>query len=522
MKRFVAISFLSITTVAVAMGAAQPQFTIGKDTTVIDGPIKADGTIDYIPAINALLGKDVKNEDNAAIPLLLAHSIVSKDGKIDPRSRQQLEALHATIPEKVDELQFLSSYVARKNGTEDTFDLEESVRLADLEDRLVFRPWKAQEQPLAAEWMMASAEGLKRVEDASRRSKFYVPFCVPTEKSVIGLDDAAINAEPFMSIMMPTRMLLARAQMRAGAGDLNDSLADVRAARNIGRLTDQEHVNLIHLQTLAVELNAMRACAGMAASELLTRQQLNALRQEILALPEVSDNDPIRAKIEKFVALDLVMQCIAGKSLPVMRLMAIDFSGKAEMDLSDWKDANWDVMLRETVRLCSEEVPGDSFLEQSRNWEKKMASEPQGPSVIDNLLSLADGGSLNDHAKAVNVFLKRRDGESRDDYTRRISRWLMGVDLANIRRNLGLHERARTSRILALTGVALAGYKLEHGAYPESLDNLEPTPEVDGFTGKPLLYRREGNGFQLWSVGMNQADDGGAKDDLVVGTEVGK
>jgi hypothetical protein len=404
----------------------------------------------------------------------------------------------------------------------DTIPDPEGQRLAELEEHLFLRPWKAHDQPLAAEWMEASAGAVNLAEDACRRSKFFVPFLVPAEKSVTGLDGSAIEALPFVSIMLPTRLLLSRAQMRAASGDVAAALTDVHAIRNLGRVTDQEHYALIHLQSLATEYNAMRACAGMAAAGTLTRPQLQAVRQGILSLPVISEEDPIRDRVEEFIALDLAMQCIAGKSREIMRLMALDLSGTAEIDLSGWKNADWDVMLRETVRLHAETVPGDTFLERLQGWEKKLAHEPQGPSLLDDLVALADGDNRATLAQHVNAFLKRHAGESRDDYTRRITRWLMGADLADLRRNLGLNERARMARVLALTCVALAEYRLTNGAYPESLEKLAPPPEPDGFTGKPLHYRRQGEGFTLWSAGLNQLDDGGAKDDLVAGTEVGK
>ena len=72
------------------------------------------------------------------------------------------------------------------------------------------------------------------------------------------------------------------------------------------------------------------------------------------------------------------------------------------------------------------------------------------------------------------------------------------------------HETGVT---LAVVGYQLKRYNMEHGAYPESLTAL--TPEfmaevpLDEFDGKPLRYRREGEGFILYSVGTNLVDDGG-------------
>ena len=62
-------------------------------------------------------------------------------------------------------------------------------------------------------------------------------------------------------------------------------------------------------------------------------------------------------------------------------------------------------------------------------------------------------------------------------------------------------------------GLACRLFKGQTGRYPDRLEELVPAllPElpVDPFTGKPLVYRREGDGFIVYSLGSNQKDDGG-------------
>lgn len=54
---------------------------------------------------------------------------------------------------------------------------------------------------------------------------------------------------------------------------------------------------------------------------------------------------------------------------------------------------------------------------------------------------------------------------------------------------------------LASSSVALRRYKLDHGAYPNTLDELVPsylkTVPLDPFTERPLKYQRQGDGFEL-------------------------
>ena len=55
-----------------------------------------------------------------------------------------------------------------------------------------------------------------------------------------------------------------------------------------------------------------------------------------------------------------------------------------------------------------------------------------------------------------------------------------------------------------MAGLALAlnEFRRREGRYPDLLDGVAPADEMtDPFSGEPLRYRREGEGFVLWSVG---------------------
>lgn len=57
--------------------------------------------------------------------------------------------------------------------------------------------------------------------------------------------------------------------------------------------------------------------------------------------------------------------------------------------------------------------------------------------------------------------------------------------------------------------IDLADYHRRHGVFPNGLADLGASLPLDPYTDKPLLYRREGRGFVLYSVGRNFKDDGG-------------
>ena len=90
--------------------------------------------------------------------------------------------------------------------------------------------------------------------------------------------------------------------------------------------------------------------------------------------------------------------------------------------------------------------------------------------------------------------------------------------------NVQGHDRMAVHADLLRVAVALREYKVAQGAYPESLEAIAatypgPLP-VDPFSGAPLHYRVEGEGFVLYSVDRDGVDDGGTtgrrnKGDLV-------
>jgi hypothetical protein len=76
------------------------------------------------------------------------------------------------------------------------------------------------------------------------------------------------------------------------------------------------------------------------------------------------------------------------------------------------------------------------------------------------------------------------------------------------------------SRDLVKVGLALAAWKADYGAYPEELDALAPdylkALPKDRFTDQSLVYRLEGEGYRLYSLGRNMTDNGGR--DIRAGT----
>jgi hypothetical protein len=66
----------------------------------------------------------------------------------------------------------------------------------------------------------------------------------------------------------------------------------------------------------------------------------------------------------------------------------------------------------------------------------------------------------------------------------------------------------------ASVACALERYQLAHGKYPENLEGLTPQfmakIPIDVIGGRAYRYKPTAAGYQLYSIGWNERDDGGA------------
>jgi hypothetical protein len=107
----------------------------------------------------------------------------------------------------------------------------------------------------------------------------------------------------------------------------------------------------------------------------------------------------------------------------------------------------------------------------------------------------------------------RQENGRNNEISKKLMATLIDFSQARIRwmqRHADLHEQRQRNLHLAF---ALAAYRGEHKRYPDKLDVLAPKylAEIrsDLFSGKALIYRPLGNGYLLYSVGVNGRDEGG-------------
>jgi hypothetical protein len=82
----------------------------------------------------------------------------------------------------------------------------------------------------------------------------------------------------------------------------------------------------------------------------------------------------------------------------------------------------------------------------------------------------------------------------------------------------GMRSDARAEVVIA--GAAVLAYKARHTVLSDRLEEALPQPPLDPFSGEPLRYRREGDGFVVYSVGPGRKFDGGKPGEPLGGRQI--
>ena len=169
-----------------------------------------------------------------------------------------------------------------------------------------------------------------------------------------------------------------------------------------------------------------------------------------------------------------------------------------------------------TSRLEKEDVPGNLFS------DVMLKGDPPTGGDIEKAMKTKHDELVG----KIEAFLKRRPGESVAAFSERMGAFFThssAVLATEMRRD----AQDEAWHVVYKAAMALEVYQKEKGAYPETLAGLVPgylrEVPVDVFSGEALRYRRQGEGYVVYSVGKNGVDDGGErgleKDDVAVRSE---
>lgn len=440
----------------------KPNFTIGKETTFVTGPVDKDGYIDYAAALNERLGKGVTPETNANVLIWKALGPKPDGGKGMPAKFFKLMGMDEP-PEKGDYFIELTTFL------HDQLKIEDAAITGAIErQRLVASgsPWAEKEYPEIAKWLKANEKPLDQVVEATKRPHYFCPILPDkTESGAAGIVGAILsgNLQAFRKL---TTTLASRAMQRVNDGEFDEAWTDLLACHRLARFVGRGGTTIEGIVAVAVESIAQRADVVFLERFPKDSKKLKQRLNELRSLPQM-----VRAS-EQFGGGERLVQ------LAQATHSAATFPG------------NWDPALRNLNRWYDRIA--------------KAASESDHQTRINALTEIEDELTkvLDDAPKSKN------EAQS----TAMTDIWVK-LAVPAFRKAIDASDRAEQGERNLLIAFALAIYLIDEGSYPKSLGALAPkyldTLPKDLFTGKPLVYRPNENGYLLYSLGPDGKDDEG-------------
>jgi len=453
-------------------------FTLSKETTAIVEPLKADGTVDYVAAINELYGKGVTAENNGYVIWLRAVGTDSLPMTVRGQTLALLGVAPGYLPEKGFD----------DNGPDDFPE----------------KPWKAGDNAGVATYLAANGKFLDLAVASSQKPAWW-----DTASSVDGT---------VIQVMLPSLnwlrtvsgALCGRALLQAGAGNFDGFLSDVMAVKRLSRLTTG-WTFVSRLVSSGLDRLANDTIAAVVANGSLTSAQCAQLAKAldgIAPLPEMTEVFDIG---ERWEQLDIAATLAMGK-LKRGTLGSQELQERLSNIRPD--DLDWNIVLRR----MNQQV--DAVVAVMKR--PKLLDERELEQALDK--SFADiAGRHNSKS------LGKGAGESREAYSNRMADALIvGISPSMSRAAVTVRAaRMRDEMVRAL--VAAAWFRAESSHWPGTLNELVPkylsaVPRdvYSADAADVVRYIQGESGIFIYSVGVNRIDDGGLSNPELKRDDIGE
>jgi hypothetical protein len=483
-------------------------FTVGKATTYVDGPLDADGHIDYAAALNERLRRGVTPENNANALLWKAIGPDPDSRKVSP---EYFKLLGIPAPPATGNYFVRLEDYLRKERKLDPARIEDlKARVTGLRER----PWTAKDQPEYHAWLNANEKPLAVVIEAVKRPKYYAPLVPNREASgQKGLYGALISgAQPCREFAYA---LCARAMRAIGENNPDAAWQDLLALHRLGRLVGRGGTLIEGLVGIAIDQIACRVDLAFLDRFKPDAKRLATCLRDLQSLPPLPDMAEKVDLGERHCLLDTVM--------------TLDTYGFRAFD------AKPDTVNEVITELMLFAIDWDPVLTAMNEWVDRCVANMR---LSDRSKRADDYRQLFDDLSAMRLQSgAERAKQLLDDVSagtsiatakgRALAAILVPLLLPAFDKVQTAVERGQQTQDVVLVAFALAQHQREHGRYPERLDALAPKylkhVPPDLFSGRGLVYRPAANGYLLYSIGPDGKDDGGrsqaddpAGDDIAV------
>jgi hypothetical protein len=469
----------------------KPNFTIGKETTYVTGPVDKDGYIDYAAALNERLGKGVTPETNANVLIWQAIGPTPDGSKRRPAKFFKLMG----IDEPAEQGEY---FVDFKKFVRERLKIEDAESAKKLDEQLsetARHEWSVNDYPQIAEWLKANEKPLALVIEASKRSGYFSPA---TGSSILGSSDPAQHRCRELA-----RALASRALVKVSEGKSDAAWQDLLACHRLARLVGRGWPYFAILNGYSVDTIAATADVAFLGRADLNANEIQACIRDLRSLPPMHSMAECVDVAERFEFLNEMMLFAKHGLWYVEQLTPSGLVSKNLVD-APVENINWDPGLRTTRQWFDRFVDAMREKDRPTRQHRIELAEKDFQERKDTLRS-GEGNEL--YARAL------RDEISPEGKGQFYGELLIIMLFPPVSKVQIAADRAEQQERNLHVAFALAAYKSDNKSYPKSLDALVPKylaklPD-DLFTGNSLIYRPSKNGYLLYSFGPDGKDDEG-------------
>lgn len=496
--------------------AAIAVITVSPETTHFTEPLNDDALVNLAAALNRHYGNGVAPENNAAVVL---YEVLGPNPDGARLSDDFFKQLGVAVPSP--EGNYFLGYGRWLNqaagGSVPTDQLN-----AALDDQESSReaPWKRAELPQVFDWLAANRAPLERLAKGVQRSDYFSPL-IPPEGPDGQPGNLIASLLPGVQVSRElARALTSRAMLNLGEGRTDEAWQDLLTTHRLGRQIGRGPTLIEQLVGIAIESIAIDGEQKWLAIAKPGAQRIARIRKQLDALPVMSRIVDSIDTTERILFVDCVVRLARNQldmnelgvpedALPnVMRQLvtvSVDWNSVLRRGNSSYDEMTAAMRIADRSRRNAALDAFDVKLKEHR--EKAMAPGTLALSIVPGLTSAI--------------------------VTEAITATMTSLLLPAVRAASTAEEQQQQRLANLQTTLTLFDFHAETGEFPETLDAVVPlfadAMPNDLFSEKPLKYRRTANGFELYSIGKNETDDGGRTfgeenpgDDLVVRISLAK
>jgi hypothetical protein len=471
---------------------------ISKQTTYITAPLRADGLPDYEQYIRQKMREGITTENNAAVLLVQALWPAELDAEdyeavLNELGLDQIPSADAALKPAYGEAN-------RKR----VLDWMQKTVAGDAEpdpdsiiDAALDHAWTAKQIPPLVKWVDDNQKPLDQIVEASRRPRYYSPSPTLLDDRHDILISALLPGA--QSVREAGRGLSLRAMRRVGDNQLNKGWQDILAIYRLSGLVAQGPFLVEQLVAMALRSIACQATAALLSNPRLTNELARQIQKDLTSVRPLANVANCVDQMERISVLDSVVYA----SIHGFDALSNAGAPNDERTVTDHSSVDWNIVLRKLNRefddaAAAMRIPAGT--ERRRAFDKFNAR-------LDK-----EADRTKQVGTRIAAFFSR---DARSEVIGSIFAALMlpALDAAS-------NAEDRTNSVLALTqlSAALAVYRTSHDAYPEKLDDLVPAVisklPVDAYQAQPFVYKRLGDGYLLYTIGLNGKDDAGSNNQV--------